>query len=58
MNNRQEHIPAVGVDDSHRLIHFIGAGTQLPASASPAALGFKAWNLARMAALGDRKSVV
>lgn len=35
-----------------KLIHFIGAGCPLPATASPESLGFKAWNLARMAALG------
>ena len=35
-----------------RLIQFIGGGTALAAAASPASLGFKAWNLARMAALG------
>lgn len=35
-----------------RLIHFIAEHTPLPGSASPAAMGFKAWNLARMAALG------
>jgi len=34
------------------LIQFIGGGRPLPASASPQALGFKAWNLARMDALG------
>ncbi len=52
MSNAYKYIAEAGADDSRRLIHFIGAGTQLPASASPAALGFKAWNLARMAALG------
>jgi pyruvate,orthophosphate dikinase len=35
-----------------RLIQFIGGGAALAAAASPASLGFKAWNLARMAALG------
>lgn len=34
------------------LIQSIGDGRPLPAAASPASLGFKAWNLARMAALG------
>ncbi len=44
--------PAADTSDACRLIHFIGGATALPANASPAALGFKAWNLARMAALG------
>lgn len=35
-----------------KLIHVIGDRTSLPPTASPEALGFKAWNLARMAALG------
>jgi pyruvate, orthophosphate dikinase len=52
VNNRHKYIPEAGADDPNRLVHFIGAGTQPPVSASPAALGFKAWNLARMAALG------
>ncbi|WP_455231539.1 PEP/pyruvate-binding domain-containing protein [Geopseudomonas aromaticivorans] len=44
--------PAADTSDACRLIHFIGGAAALPANASPAALGFKAWNLARMAALG------
>ena len=44
--------PAADTPDACRLTHFIGGATALPANASPAALGFKAWNLARMAALG------
>jgi len=34
------------------LIHFIGDDRPLPAAAGPAAFGSKAWNLARMSALG------
>ena len=44
--------PAGDTPDAGQLIHLIGGNTCLPASASPATLGFKAWNLARMAALG------
>ena len=47
--------PAADTPDACRLTHFIGGATALPANASPAALGFKAWNLARMAALGLAK---
>jgi pyruvate,orthophosphate dikinase len=39
-------------DGDRCLVQFIGDGIALPAHASPAALGFKAWNLARMAAMG------
>ncbi|NMG16831.1 PEP/pyruvate-binding domain-containing protein [Aromatoleum bremense] len=50
---RQPHSAPVQDEQSGlRLIHFIGGGMALPEAATPAALGFKAWNLARMAALG------
>ncbi|RJG11018.1 pyruvate, phosphate dikinase [Pseudomonas cavernicola] len=52
MNPRLDPVQAADEERALRLIHFIGGSTALPAAASPAALGFKAWNLARMAALG------
>jgi pyruvate,orthophosphate dikinase len=52
VSRRPDPASLAGADDPRRKIHFIGGGTALPASASPETLGFKAWNLARMAALG------
>jgi len=48
----EDLLSPAAASDPYRLIHFIGGDTALPANASPATLGFKAWNLARMAALG------
>ncbi|WP_137886174.1 PEP/pyruvate-binding domain-containing protein [Pseudomonas sp. 2FE] len=52
MNPRLDPVQAAAAENALRLIHLIGGGTALPAAATPAALGFKAWSLARMAALG------
>ena len=52
MKPRLEPVPATDTENALRLIHFIGGSTALPAAAAPAALGLKAWNLARMAAVG------
>ncbi|ACO77998.1 pyruvate, phosphate dikinase [Azotobacter vinelandii CA] len=52
MNPRSESHRDVEERDPLRLVLSIGAGVTLPEEASPASLGFKAWNLARMAAMG------
>ena len=52
MKPRLEPVPVTDTENALRLIHFIGGSTALPAAAAPAALGLKAWNLARMAAVG------
>jgi len=52
MKPRLDPVPATDTENALRLIHCIGGSTALPAAATPAALGLKAWNLARMAAVG------
>ncbi len=49
-NTAASPLPTAGED--RRTIRLIHADAPLPADCGPAALGFKAWNLARMAALG------
>lgn len=52
MNPQAEPRQGTEMRNPLRLILSIGAGVALLEAASPASLGFKAWNLARMAELG------
>jgi pyruvate,orthophosphate dikinase len=56
MNANSAAEPIAAGADAAKIVHVIGgaaaATTPLPASLTPAVLGFKAYNLARMAALG------
>lgn len=52
MNARPETLRPQDTKNALRLIQFIDGTVPLAEAASPAVLGFKAWNLAKMAAIG------